>query len=162
MARLTAAILGLLLCTTGLAGAQTLQAYAFAGPGTVLSVQNEPSTHYGGGVSLIGGRRFGGSLELGETTIANLVLANVSIDGIYHWSAPHRRVEPFAVAGYSRFYARAFTLQSFNVGGGAQVWTHSGVAIRFEVRDHVYPRLGHAQALSFRAGVAIRLTDRLW
>jgi len=161
MWRIAAAALTLVLAGPRSASAQALQAYGFAGP-TVLSTETDRCSQIGGGLNLLATSRFGASVELGEMQVANLRLTSVAIDGVYHWAHPRRRVEPFVAGGYSLFFTRYASLDSFNVGGGVHVWTASGIGLRLEFRDHVYPRFHNAQALSFRAGVAIRLTNRIW
>ena len=86
----------------------------------------------------------------------------VSIDASYHFFGKknHRRIEPFAVGGYSLYYGdRTATQSGFNIGGGLNFWVAKHAALRLEVRDQDHINYFHSQFtrfVAFRFGMTLR------
>jgi hypothetical protein len=78
-----------------------------------------------------------------------------SVDGVLHF-LPQRRVEPFAVIGYSLHF-RDHTTNMFNYGAGLRHWFREDRALLVEIRDH---RAKQDQPLSHFWSVRIGLVFR--
>ena len=77
----------------------------------------------------------------------------LSTNGSYHFrtqSTP--KLVPFVTAGYSLAFRDGHTNLA-NFGGGVDYWFRDRTALRFEVRDHVWPGNTTAHFLMFRVGV---------
>lgn len=152
---------GLALATAALfafattTSAQTVQAYGFGGPAGVIEEDGELLAHVGGGAEILAPAGFGVSIEGGKLGKDGFWINHVSVDGTYHWIQRAQRIEPFVAAGYSRFFAEGIGVNTFNFGGGVNVWAHPRVALRIDVRDHVLPEPA-IHLPSVRFGVTIR------
>jgi hypothetical protein len=145
------------LAMPGAAGAQAVSGYGFAGRAAIVDEDGLLLTHYGGGLDLISGSGLGASIEAGRMGRNGVWINHVSVDGTYHWGRTGRRVTPFVAAGYSRFFADGEAANTFNVGGGVDVWVARRVGIRLDVRDHVDPSKGSVHVPSVRFGATVHL-----
>jgi len=73
-----------------------------------------------------------------------------------------KKAEPFVTAGYTRVMPVGYhDYNGINFGGGLNWWVGKCVALRFEVRDHIYPLFyRYRGALSHIVGLRIGLTFR--
>lgn len=135
------------LAIPGAAGAQAVNGYGSAGRAAIVDEDGLLLTHYGGGLDLITGSGLGASLEAGRTGRSGVWINHVSVDGTYHWSRTARRVTSFIAGGDSRFFAEGEGANTFNIGGGVDVWVEPPST------QHGYAAL-RARLLSKRFAVA--------
>lgn len=133
--------------------------YAFGGVGAISDSGANPFFHVGGGGEglVYKGLGFGGEIgyfapfESGSDGVGLL-----SVNTAYHFGGndASRKVVPFVTGGYSLAF-RDFASHGGNFGGGVQWWVRDRVALRFEVRDHIFSS-DSPHAVSFRVGVSFR------
>jgi hypothetical protein len=151
-----------LACLAWPALAQRSNGYLVVAPGFVGSSGGTSDTtlHFAIGGEAIIGRGFGAGAEVGYFTPARDMGAGIgiaSVNGYYHFRHSRSvRTDPFVTGGYSLLF-RTGTLNTFNFGGGANIWLAKHAGIRAEFRDHVYPE-GNSGVhyVDFRFGVSFR------
>jgi hypothetical protein len=137
------------------AAAQTVHGYGFGGPAGIVEEDGAVLAHFGGGAEFLTPVGFGASVEVGRMGKDGTWINHVSVDGTHHFLRRDERVEPFVSAGYTRFFEGGEGINTFNFGGGVNVWAAPRVALRIDVRDHVYA--GNAVHVpSVRFGVTVR------
>lgn len=137
------------------APAQTVHGYGFGGPAGIVEEDGEVLAHFGGGAEFLTPVGFGASVEVGRLGKNRTWINHVSVDGTHHFLRRDERVEPFVAAGYTRFFEGGEGVNTFNFGGGVNVWAAPRVALRIDVRDHVYAETA-THVPSVRFGVTIR------
>ncbi len=75
----------------------------------------------------------------------------LSTNATYHFWG-RSRVIPFVTGGYSLAFREGMANLA-NFGGGVDVRFHKRMALRFEVRDHVWPGYTTTHFLMFRVGM---------
>jgi hypothetical protein len=83
------------------------------------------------------------------------------VDALYHFGAESsgRRVDPFALAGYTLMFNRSYRGNGANFGGGVSLWMAKHAALRLEIRDEVGRAVSptmYSGVLEFRAGLTFR------
>jgi hypothetical protein len=127
----------LLMC--GEARAQQTDGYAFFAAGGIFA------------------HGIGAGAEIGAmgTSFTHSVFGLFSANGYYH-VLPHRKIDPFATAGYSL----AFGLSAgnlFNYGFGANYWFRRSLGLKAEFRDYLWPtEFANRNYWGFRVGLAFR------
>ena len=134
------------------------QGFVYGGPTTLMEGGDASRlSTFGGGGEVAARNGAGASIEFGRLGIDSLWVNQVSLDAMYQRPSSSRgAVSLFVVGGYSGFFSSEGNAHGFNFGDGANLWVRPRVAVRLEVRDHVLPSEGSAQALSFRFGVTFR------
>jgi hypothetical protein len=123
------------------------------------------NTGFGGEVFVYKG--LGAGVEAGYAASnwsfnGNNGLGVVSMDASYHFFSKknHRRIEPFAVGGYSLYFGyRTDTQNGFNIGGGVNLWVAKHAALRLEIRDQEHIHYFHrtfTRFAAFRVGMTFR------
>ncbi|HWB85143.1 MAG TPA: outer membrane beta-barrel protein [Bryobacteraceae bacterium] len=149
------------LLSCSLASAQSTRGYLFIAPGGLTASGNTLATYQlGGGVEQMLSHGVAAGAELSGVIPAHHLASNTagifSLNGYYHFLR-EGRLDPYATLGYSLLF-RDFTANMFNYGAGANYWFHNDLALKLEVRDHVW---GHGPAPAahywgIRIGVAFR------
>jgi hypothetical protein len=146
----------LLMC--GEARAQQTDGYAFFAAGGVSpSLGASRRYQIGGGFEGIFAHGIGAGAEIGAmgTNFTHSVFGLFSANGYYH-VLPHRKIDPFATAGYSL----AFGLSAgnlFNYGFGANYWFRRSLGLKAEFRDYLFPtEFANRNYWGFRVGLAFR------
>ena len=130
--------------------------YLFFAPG-VAAPGSETLVHVGGG----GEKLFNGigvGAEIGYLTEMQLRYLGdgvgvFSANGSYHFT--NHTVSPFVTGGYSMFFRGGY-VNGFNFGAGVNCWVSRKMAVRFEVRDNVWPDYSNQHFVGFRVGATFR------
>lgn len=137
--------------------------YAVAGPGGVSGFFGSRSSafHAAGGGGVRFARHAGGGAEGGVLGNAGSLLVMVSANGTFYVSPVTAGTgpSPFLTGGYTRLGIGNGdgSFNTWNVGGGLDVWGSGGAGLRLEFRDHVRPDVrGTVHYWVIRAGVAFR------
>jgi hypothetical protein len=157
-----------LIC--GEAQAQQIDGYAFFAPGGVSPSLDASSRRYqiGGGFEGIFAHGIGAGAEIGAMgkSLTHSVFGLFSVNGYYHFR-PHRKIDPFATAGYSLEFGLSgggpFSLASpstanlFNYGFGANYWFRGNLGLKAEFRDYLWPaQSANTNYWGFQFGLAFR------
>ncbi len=82
-----------------------------------------------------------------------------SVDASYHFLR-EKKVEPFAMGGYSLYFGdRTATQSGYNLGGGVNFWFSRHATLRLEVRHQGHIERFHSQFThfaAFRVGMTFR------
>lgn len=165
MKKLTATV-ALLLMAPALASAQNAdnpsraEGYCFVapivvGPPTVVVNRGGFSFGFGGDVFIYKGLGVGAEAAYAGGPYRTKV-GTGALDGSYHFLSKinRRKVEPFAVGGYSTYFGNRGAASGFNLGGGVNYWAAKHFAFRFEVRENAH--IGPDQFYDIRNFVGFR------
>jgi hypothetical protein len=154
------ALLSSLWIASATAEAQVL-GYGVAGPAGYTGFFGSAASlvHAAGGGEVLAGGRVGAGGEFGLMGGAGGAFFVTSVNGVVHFGRRGRArgPSPFITGGYSRLSGGEGTLDAWNVGVGADIWTKERVGIRVEFRDHIRPdSRGAVSYYAARAGVVFR------
>lgn len=143
---------------TSIAFAQRSHAYWVASPGGLTAgghTQFRFAMAGGGEIKIARGFAAGAEIGVnGPRAFNHQVVGLLSVNGFYHpLHAERTRLDPFVTAGYSLLF-RSQTRNLFNYGGGVNYWFVPHLALRGEVRDHIYDAGGRVHLWELRMGVS--------
>ena len=140
----------------------------FPPPNYLINKESGNTTGFGGELLGIGQDKLGASVELGYAAAdwnfnGNYGVGLGSADASYHIfdTRSRRRIDPFAMGGYSLYFGERTAFQSgYNFGGGVNLWFIKHVAARLEVREqagiHYFGNAPFTHYLGFRFGLTFR------
>lgn len=131
--------------------------HGFFGGGPAISGGASGFLHYGGGFDIRVIEGLSGGAEIGFLHPGREFSSGFglfSANGTYHFKPTVQRgsISPFVTGGYSLAFRNGHANLG-NFGGGIDYSFGRSKALRFEVRDHVWPDDGGVHFLTFRIGL---------
>ena len=131
--------------------------YGFGAIGASSGDFGHTTVHVGGGGEGLFYKGFGAGAEIGyltQTRDAGNGFGVASVNVVYHFVQPGRKLVPFVTGGATLAF-RGGAAGGGNFGGGVQYWMKDRVALRFEFRDHIISS-DSPHFYGFRVGLAFR------